>query len=178
LPSGAGGGGPWVCSDSIPGGAPVLLSAVPGVNRVTLTWSKAADPVSYYLIAYGFSSGNYIYGNPNVGGAGTTSYTVGNLSGGVTYYFVVRAGNGCAPGPFSNELSATPTGGAIARKATGFSPIILGVEAAKGEVGEAEVSEAPEFGEATGVETKPSFFGSLISFLVRFWQFIIWRFFP
>jgi hypothetical protein len=48
-----------------------------------------------------------------MGGQGTTSYTVGNLATGKKYYFVVRAGNGCTPGTFSNELSAvageTPT---------------------------------------------------------------------
>ncbi len=114
------------CTDKPPGSVPVFTGAVAGVNSVTLTWTEANDPVSYYLVAYGTSSGVYSFGNPNVGGKGTTSYTVHNLSGGTIYYFVVRAGNGCAPGSFSNELAATPTGGYIYGAATGFMPNILG----------------------------------------------------
>lgn len=99
------------CHDSAPTNAPVLQSAISmGANHITLTWTKAADPVNYYLIAYGTASGDYIYGNPNVGGNDTTSYSVGGLVTGTTYYFVVRAGNGCAPGSYSNELAATVGG--------------------------------------------------------------------
>jgi len=138
-----------VCSDQPPGGAPRLISAVPGPNSVTLTWEKAPDPVTYYLVAYGVESGSYIYGNPNVGGRETTSYTVGNLSGGTRYYFVVRAGNGCAPGPFSNEVSAVPWGPAVEGAASGFYPGVLG-EKKEGEIGQAWTGE--EEGEVAGEE--------------------------
>ena len=101
------------CSNGAPG-TPQLTSAVAnGNNQITLTWTDAADPVTYYLVSYGIASGQYIYGNPNVGGQGTTSYTVNNLAKGTTYYFVVKAVNGCAPGSASNEVSATTTGGII-----------------------------------------------------------------
>ena len=56
------------------------------------------------IIALGFAL-SYIYGNPNIGSQGTTSYTVGSLSSGKKYYFVVKAINGCTPGSFSNEVS-------------------------------------------------------------------------
>lgn len=138
LSSSVGGTSTSVCTDPAPSSAPILLSAVPGINSVTLTWSPAVDPVSYYLVAYGTTSGIYQYGNPNVGGKGTTSYTVTNLSGGVPYYFVVRAGNGCTPGPFSNELSANPTGGFVAGIAEGFLPEVLGTE---DEVSERQIPE-------------------------------------
>ncbi|OGK31464.1 hypothetical protein A3F29_02605 [Candidatus Roizmanbacteria bacterium RIFCSPHIGHO2_12_FULL_33_9] len=114
------------CSDTKPGSAPSGLSAVGGLNSVTLTWNKANDPVSYYLVTYGLSSGSQAYGNPNVGDSSTTSYTVSNLSGGITYYFKVRAGNGCAPGDFSGEVSVTPSGGFVEGPATGFAPGVLG----------------------------------------------------
>ncbi len=104
------------------------MTAVGGFNSVTLTWDKASDPVSYYLVTYGTSVGSQTYGNPNVGGSSTTSYTVTNLSGGVTYYFRVRAGNGCMPGDYSNELAATPTGGPAEGPAVGFEEGILGLE--------------------------------------------------
>ncbi|MBI2590733.1 MAG: DUF5011 domain-containing protein, partial [Candidatus Blackburnbacteria bacterium] len=118
-----------VCTDSKPGSAPILLSAVTsGPNQVTLTWSKASDPVSHYSIVYGLSAGNPIYGNTNVGGKDTTSYAVGGLSGGTTYYFKVRAGNGCNGSEYSNELSAAPDGGTINSPATGFTRGLLGAQ--------------------------------------------------
>jgi hypothetical protein len=114
------------CNDTIPGGAPTLISAVGGVNSVTLTWTLASNPVSYYLVTYGTTPGAQTYGNPNIGGQGTTSYTVNGLSGGQTYYFRVRAGNGCMPGPYSNELSTGVGGGVLAGPAAGFIPGVLG----------------------------------------------------
>lgn len=100
-----------VCVDSKPESAPKLLSAsANGKNQVTLTWSKAADPVTYYLVAYGTKSGKLEFGNPNVGGKNATSYTVKGLENGKTYFFKVRAGNHCMPGEFSNELSVKVTG--------------------------------------------------------------------
>jgi len=96
------------CSYPAPGGTPQFISETPdGPNKIILTWTDAGDPVSSYLIAYGVTPGQYIYGNPNVGGQGTTSYTVGSLSPGKKYYFAVKAVNGCYPGSFSNEVSAT-----------------------------------------------------------------------
>lgn len=115
------------CDDVRPGSAPTLISALGGVNSVTLTWNKALDPVTYYLVTYGLSAGSQQYGNPNVGGPDTTAYTIQGLSGGTIYYFKVRAGNGCAPGDFSNELAATPTGGVISTPAVGFTEGVLGL---------------------------------------------------
>jgi hypothetical protein len=117
-----------VCANIKPGSAPTLFSALGGVNDVTLRWTDAADPLTYYLITYGTKPGAQTYGNPNIGGKGTTGYTVSGLSGGITYYFQVRAGNGCAPGDFSNEISATTQGAATATEtpAEGFAPGVKG----------------------------------------------------
>lgn len=123
--SGASGASAPTCGNPKPGGAPTLTGASTGTNQVTLTWSPAAGPVTYYLVTYGTSPGAQEFGNPNVGGSGTSSYTISGLSGGTTYFFKVRAGNGCAPGDFSNELSATPSGGFVAGPAAGFTPGVL-----------------------------------------------------
>jgi hypothetical protein len=110
---------PGSCTAGAPGSKPQLTSAVAnGTSQITLTWTDATDPVTYYLLAYGLTSGQYIYGNPNIGGHDTTSYTVGNLAKGTTYYFVVKAVNLCNPGSFSNEISATTTGGVVVAPVT------------------------------------------------------------
>ncbi len=139
------------CSDPVPAEAPVLLEAVPGVNQVTLRWSEGKGPLTYYLVAYGTSPGNYQYGNPDIGGPGTTEYTVSNLSGGETYYFVVRAGNGCAPGPFSNELAVVPSGNQIEEEvAEGFEEGVLGTATESGKIKEEERQEMVESGVSGG----------------------------
>lgn len=94
------------CTDPAPGSAAKLISAeYIGSGQIKLTWEKAGDPVTYYLLAFGIKSGDYIYGNPNIGSHDTTTYTVGGLSSGKKYFFAIRAGNGCTPGIFSNEIS-------------------------------------------------------------------------
>ena len=116
------------CTDTPPASAPILNSITAGLNSVTLSWSEGLGPISYYLIAYGDQSGLYQFGNPNIGGQGTISYTINDLSPNQTYYFVVRAGNGCAPGPFSNELSTATSGIPILPNTipSGFQPNVLG----------------------------------------------------
>ena len=116
------------CTDTPPASAPILNSITAGLNSVTLSWTEGLGPISYYLIAYGDQSGLYQYGNPNIGGQGTISYTINDLFPNQIYYFVVRAGNGCAPGPFSNELSTATSGVPILPNTipSGFQPNVLG----------------------------------------------------
>lgn len=121
----AGSAKPQVCESIKPASAPVLISAISNKqNEVTLTWSKAGEPVTYYLLSFGTGPGLQQYGNPNVGDKNTISYTVKNLSSGM-YYFRVRAGNDCMPGAFSNEISAKANGSKLSGNAKGFSSFVV-----------------------------------------------------
>jgi hypothetical protein len=58
-----------------------------------LTWNASTDPgVAAYLVYYGTASGKYLQsaGQGQQAGNGTT-YTVGGLQSGRTYYFAVTA---------------------------------------------------------------------------------------
>ena len=59
------------------------------------------------MLEFGNKSGDYIFSAASIGKRDATNYTVSFLSPGTTYYFRIRAGNGCAVGPWSNEISAT-----------------------------------------------------------------------
>lgn len=97
----------YLCSDIAPRQVPQNLTATPGLNSVTLSWEETEDYFSYYLIGYSTESHGATYAIANIGGKGTKSYTINNLSSGVTYYFKIRTGNGCASGPFSTIISVT-----------------------------------------------------------------------
>lgn len=129
-PSGGGGAGAPVCNDTAPNFVPTNLVATPGTNSVTLNWTEPTGDFTYYLIAFGTTPGADTYGNPNIGGKGTHTYTVGSLSAGTTYYFKIRVGNGCAPGPFTAVVSTTP-GGIVYETPlvpAGFQEGVLGTE--------------------------------------------------
>ena len=121
-----GGGSGWaapVCSATKPESAPSIINVVSGDNSVTLTWSKAGNPTTKYLVAYGTKPGSIEYGNPNIGDSNTTSYTIKGLSGGTRYYFKIKAINDCMPGDWSNEISSTPGGRIIeATSVSGTTP--------------------------------------------------------
>lgn len=129
-PGGGGSPGAPVCNDTVPNFVPTSLSASPGTNSVTLNWNEPVGDFTYYLIAFGTTPGADTYGNPNIGGKGISSYTIGSLSADTTYYFKIRVGNGCAPGPFAAVVSATPGGVVLLSPGipTGFQEGVLGTE--------------------------------------------------
>lgn len=151
---GAGGGasppGPPTCGDAVPGTPTNLIATIISSSQVRLDWTHAPAPYTSYLIAYGPSLGDYLYGNPNIGTA--NSYIVGSLTPGAQYCFYVRAQNGCMPGSRSNEVcvnagSAIP---ATAPPAPGFIPGVLGTQAET-----ITPTPPPEGGEIGGVTTLP-----------------------
>jgi hypothetical protein len=97
------------CNDSSPGVLiPFLYKAeAKDLNSIAIFLTKAEDPVDHYVLEYGTKSNIYDFGSSNIGGRETSSFTVEALSPSTTYYFRVRAGNGCAVGIWSNEIAAT-----------------------------------------------------------------------
>lgn len=99
---------PPECNQTVPGSAPGLYSAVPrSATSILLQFTAANDPVDHYAVEYGTESGVYLWSATNIGNGDTRRYQVKSLSPNTTYFFRVRAGNGCATGPWSNEISAT-----------------------------------------------------------------------
>ncbi len=96
------------CQDTVPSSAPWLSSAVAiGASSVNINFTNAGNPVDHYTLEYGTKSGEYIYGVDSFGDIGKSNqtYTIGSLASNTTYYIRVRGGNGCAVGPWSNELA-------------------------------------------------------------------------
>ena len=77
-----------------------------GTGTISLAWdANTSSDIAGYKVYYGTSSGNY----PAVINVGnTTTYTVSNLHGGLTYYLAVTdydtSGNESG---YSNEISGT-----------------------------------------------------------------------
>lgn len=92
-----------VCSFISPHAAPQLLSLVSGMTTVQLYWSPVNDNTDSYAIEYGTNSGEYQWGVSSVPGKETTKFLIGSLKPNTKYFFRMRAGNGCATGPWSAE---------------------------------------------------------------------------
>ena len=99
------------CDKTEPGSAPFLWGATTkGVDSILLQFGAASDPVEHYALEFGVESGKYIWGATTIGDKDTRAYLVESLTLNTTYYFRIRAGNGCATGDWSNEISATTKG--------------------------------------------------------------------
>lgn len=158
-----------VCNDPAPAGFPTITRIIPGINNATIYWEENSSPMTYYLIAFGTRSGEYVYGNPNIGGPGTKSYTVNNLSSDKTYYFKIRSGNGCSPGAFSNEVSVKPLGNVLANTnpPTGFEENVLGVDTTQvSPVSDINQSAESVAGESTNNYKQYIFYGSFVIILL------------
>ncbi|HLE49236.1 MAG TPA: right-handed parallel beta-helix repeat-containing protein [Patescibacteria group bacterium] len=148
---------PAPCNDSAPTSAPWLYAAtVKGKDAILLQFTQAKDPVSEYVVEYGEESGKYVYAMADIGGKGTTSYTVGYLQPNKIFYFRVRAGNGCATGLWSNEISAkTLSGSSTASNDEGLETEIIETEIREREVEESnEEIKKEEQPEVLGVDVR------------------------
>lgn len=101
--------GQFVCSATAPSEAPNLFQVnVLSGSEVLLYYSPGGNPSDHYVLEYGESSGNYVYGVTYIPKQGdwVQSFSVASLQAKKRYYFRIRAANGCADGLWSNEISA------------------------------------------------------------------------
>jgi fibronectin type 3 domain-containing protein len=91
--------------------APSALSASPGDQRVSLTWSapssNGGSSITGYKLYRGTSSGGESF-VANLGNVTSTADT--GLTNGQAYYYKVSAVNAAGEGPRSGEAAATPSG--------------------------------------------------------------------
>ena len=98
--------------------APSGIAATPTAdNEITVSWNDSATSsvTSYEVYRSTVSGGPYsLVGTVPDSGAGPWSYPDGTVSGGTTYYYVVRTFAGGCTAPDSAEVFATATGACTA----------------------------------------------------------------
>lgn len=96
------------CRAQKPSAAPDLFQINPQANAVKLFFAPVPDNRDRYYVSYGTEPGAEQHGfefenKEN----GVISVDVNALAANTTYYFKVRAGNGCMPGDWGNELAVS-----------------------------------------------------------------------
>lgn len=95
------------CSDTAPVTAPDLFQINAGTDSLTLFFSPVSSPRDRYVVSYGTQPGIAEHAFEFINNEnGVIQVDVKALPPRTAYYFTVRAGNGCSPGPWSNELAA------------------------------------------------------------------------
>jgi subtilisin family serine protease len=93
------------CASPSPPAAPTDLTAAPGDQQITLTWTASSGADNYTVKRGSLPGGPY---TDFVASVTATSYTSAGLTNGQTYYYVVTASRGGLESGPSNEASATP----------------------------------------------------------------------
>jgi beta-galactosidase len=84
--------------------APMNLTATPGGEQNTLTWSAVAGALSYTVLRGGASGGPYA----PIQTVSATNFTDAGLTPGTSYFYVVTATNAAGTGAYSAQASAAP----------------------------------------------------------------------
>lgn len=109
-----------VCTNQVPSKPPKLFQINTTKNSAKLFFVPSGDPVTYYYIAYGLKEGDERYGATFLQGSstGVLSYTINLLKPNTKYYFKIRGGNGCMPGPWSSYLNAKTKNSVVSNSTT------------------------------------------------------------
>ncbi len=84
---------------------PEQLAPVEGNREVTLHWNTVTE-ATYYQLYMSQMTGQF--DGPTLATVTGTTYTIAGLTNGLTYYFVVKAGNDGGVSAESNQVQATP----------------------------------------------------------------------
>jgi cellulose 1,4-beta-cellobiosidase len=95
---------PLTSGENEPPLSPTGLTATPGHQQVTLSWTASSGATSYTVKRGTASSGPFTTVTTLTG----TTYTLTGLTNGTTYYFVVSASNGNGESANSSAVSAIP----------------------------------------------------------------------
>jgi fibronectin type 3 domain-containing protein len=93
-----------------PPATPTGLAATSGNANVSLTWNASTGATSYNVKRSTTSGGPYA----TIASPTTASFADTTVTNGTTYFYVVSAMNGAGQSGNSNQVSATPAGGAPA----------------------------------------------------------------
>ena len=98
------------CTDLAPESSPLLFQISTNKNQATLYFVPTRRSSSYF-ISYGYAPGDQRFGVEIPAGdtSGVNAYTINMLAPGTTYYFNMRAGQGCMPGEWGKWVKATTT---------------------------------------------------------------------
>lgn len=97
-----------LCTAERPVGAPHLFQIDRAKTTVFLHFTPVSNANEFY-ISYAEHAGAEAHGTlVNLGREGVQSFLVEQLQPNVTYYFKVRANNGCMPGDWSNVFTSEP----------------------------------------------------------------------
>ena len=97
-----------------------------GCNQITANWQAAANATTYLLdvaTTPGFTAGTFVAGYNNVDVGNVTTLVIPGLSAGTTYYYRVRASNGCGTSGNSGTVTYATLGGLSAPVASAATAI-------------------------------------------------------
>lgn len=101
----------FCCNDPMPWGNPDLFQIDVNDTQAILYFAPAELPLNKYVVSYGLWSGDERFATEFSQGysSGVLFYTINCLEPNTTYYFKIRAVNGCMPGDWSNEMKIVTT---------------------------------------------------------------------
>lgn len=98
------------CNDTTPKGSPRLVQITTTDTKATLFVSPVSGNITAYAVTYGTKPTIMSFGTTlTVNTKGIVQLPINALKPNTTYYFTVRAVNGCSAGSVSNMLKATTT---------------------------------------------------------------------
>ncbi len=97
------------CYLNVSSKAPWLFGGSPNYHSVEINFIDYSGSEDSYVLEYGTESGKYIYSSSFSDQTNNASkyYIVNHMAPNTDYYFRIKAVNGCAFGPWSNEIKVT-----------------------------------------------------------------------